>query len=66
MTIDYTGKDFGAEKDLEVRRVLVTDAQGCRYRIMENKFGGLEVMALDGGIAIEPSVSNLIYLKTTD
>lgn len=66
MTLEYTDKEFRAEKDIEVRKVLVTDAHGCRYRITENKFGGLEVMALDGGIAIEPNVSNLITIKTLE
>ena len=46
------------------RRIEVTDNDDNRYEIRPDKFGGIEVMASDGSIAIEPRVSNQIVIKT--
>ena len=46
------------------RRIEVTDSDGNRYKIRPDKFGGIEVMASDGSISIEPRVSNQIVIKT--
>jgi hypothetical protein len=46
------------------RRIEITDNDGNRYEIKPDKFGGIEVMASEGSIAIEPHVSNQITIKT--
>ena len=53
--------------EVEIRphhRIEVTDSDGNRYEIRPDKFGGIEVMASDGSISIEPKVSNHIVIKT--
>ncbi len=55
------------EKVVEIgpnRRVEIEDEGGSRYEIRPDKFGGIEVLASDGALAIEPKVSNQIILKT--
>jgi hypothetical protein len=46
------------------RRIDITDKDDNRYEIKPDKFGGIEVMASEGSIAIEPHVSNQITIKT--
>lgn len=46
------------------RRIEITDNDDNRYEIKPDKFGGIEVMASEGSIAIEPHVSNQITIKT--
>ena len=46
------------------RRIEVSDKEGNWYEIRPDKFGGIEVMASDGPIIIEPKVSNQLVLKT--
>ena len=46
------------------RRIEITDNDGNRYEIRPDKFGGIEIQASDGSIAIEPHVSNEITIKT--
>ena len=46
------------------RRIEITDNDGNRYEIKPDKFGGIEVLANEGSIAIEPRVSNQIVIKT--
>ena len=42
----------------------ITDEQGNVYEIRINKFGGIDIIATDGTIIIEPCVSNNITIKT--
>ena len=46
------------------RRIEITDGDGNLYEIRPDKFGGIEVIASDGSISIEPRVSNQIVIKT--
>lgn len=46
------------------RRIEVTDSDGNWYEIRPAEFGGIEVIASDGSISIEPKVSNHIVIKT--
>ena len=46
------------------RRIEITDNDDNRYEIRSDKFGGIELQAADGRIAIEPHVSNEITIKT--
>jgi hypothetical protein len=53
--------------EVEIRpyhRIEVIDDDDNRYEIKPDKFGGIEVQAADGRIAIEPHVSNEITIKT--
>lgn len=45
-------------------RIDITDEQGNVYEIRINKFGGIDIIATDGAIIIEPCVSNNINIKT--
>lgn len=64
MNIEYTNKDYQEVQLEEVRTIIITDSKGMRYRIKEDTFGGLELMAEDGRMSIEPNVSNLVTIKT--
>ena len=46
------------------RRIEITDNDDNRYEICPDKFGGLNIMAADGSLSIEPHVSNDITIKT--
>ena len=53
--------------EIEIRphgRIEVTDIDNNRYEIKPDKFGGIEILASDGSISIEPKVSNQIMIKT--
>ena len=64
MELKYTDKEYKEVEISDVNRIIVTDKDGHRYRIKADRFGGLEVMAEDGKISIEPNVSNLFTIKT--
>lgn len=40
------------------------DGAGRQYQVSLNKFGELELLSSDGGIQIEPQMSNHIIIKT--
>ena len=46
------------------RRIEVTESDYNRYEIKPDKFGGIEIVASDGSVSIEPRVSNQIVIKT--
>lgn len=64
MNIEITDKGYGKSKSDGAVRITITDSQGNTYRIKEDVTGGIEVMAEDGILSIEPNSSNLVYLKT--
>ena len=66
MELKYTDKGYKEVEVSDIERVIVTDKDGNRYQIKTDRFGGLEIMAEDGKISIEPSVSNLLTIKTID
>ena len=64
INFEYSTQD---NKDVVVEnayRIVVQDKDGHRYRIKADRFGGIEILAEDGRICIEPSVSNLVVVKT--
>jgi hypothetical protein len=65
-TLKYKN-DNNESVEIEIRphrRIEITDNDDNRYEIRLDKFGGIEVQAADGRIAIEPHVSNEITIKT--
>jgi hypothetical protein len=64
MELKYTDKEYKEVEISDVNRIIVTDKDGNRYRIKADRFCGLEVMAEDGKISIEPNTSNLLTIKT--
>ena len=46
------------------RRIEITDNDDNRYEIRADRFGGIEIMASDGSVSIEPRVSNQVVIKT--
>ena len=65
--VKYNHEDQETEVTLnKYQRVYVYDNNGNEYAIKANKFGGIEICANDGKISVEPSVSNLIVIKTVD
>ena len=64
MELKYTDKGYNNIEVSDTERIIVTDKYGNRYRIKADRFGGLEIMAEDGNISIEPNVSNLLTIKT--
>lgn len=65
--VRYNHEDQETEVTLnKYQRVYVYDNNGNEYAIKANKFGGIEICANDGKISVEPSVSNLIVIKTVD
>ena len=53
--------------EIEIRphhRIEITDNDDNRYEIRPDKFGGLNIVAADGSLSIEPHVSNDITIKT--
>lgn len=64
MVFEYPDRESRETRAIDARLIVIKDSEGNSYRIKENKFGGLEIMADDGQLAIEPSVSNLIVIKT--
>ena len=53
--------------EIEIRpnhRIEITDNDDNRYEIHPDKFGGLNIMAAEGSLSIEPHMSNDITIKT--
>ena len=48
----------------EHQRIEVTDNDGNRYEIKPDKFGGIEIIANDGSISVNPRMSNQIIIET--
>lgn len=46
------------------QRVEITDDDGNRYEIRTDKFGGIEILANDGSISVNPRMSNQIIVET--
>ena len=64
MIVYYTDIATLKEDTINAKRIVIQDNDGNRYRIHPDKFGGIEIMAEDGKVSIEPNVSNVITLKT--
>ena len=64
MNLEYTDKKYKTIEVDEVSRVILQDKDGNRYRVIADKFGGLEIMAEDGTLSIEPHMANVIIVKT--
>ena len=65
--IKYKHEDQETEVTLsKYKSLYVYDDNGNEYAIKANKFGGIEICANDGKISVEPSVSNLIFVKTVN
>ena len=65
--LKYKHEDQETKVTLEnYQRLYVYDDNGNEYAIKADKFGGIEICANDGKISIEPSVSNVITIKTVD
>lgn len=48
----------------EHQRIEVTDKDDNRYEIRPDKFGGIEILANDGSITVNPIMSNQIIVET--
>ena len=61
-------KENGAERELEVSRVVITDKDGFDYRISQDYVRGIEVLGdgIDGKMYIEPHTSNQVTILTTE
>lgn len=46
------------------QRIEITDNDGNRYEIKPDKFGGIEILASDGSISVNPRMSNQIIVET--
>ena len=66
MNFEYTDKNYKTVEVDEVSRVILQDKDGNRYRVIADKFGGLEIMAEDGKLTVEPHMANVIIVKTMD
>ncbi|HIJ15323.1 MAG TPA: hypothetical protein HA277_02865 [Methanosphaera sp.] len=65
--LKYKYEDQETKVTLEnYQRLYVYDNNGNEYAIKADKFGGIEICANDGKISVEPSVSNVITIKTVD
>ena len=64
MKFEYKDKNYKTVKVEETTRITLQDVDGNRYRVTQNRFGGIEIMAEDGKLSIEPNVSNVVVLKT--
>lgn len=65
--LKYKYEDQETKVTLEnYQRLYVYDDNGNEYAIKADKFGGIEICANDGKISVEPSVSNVITIKTVD
>lgn len=65
--LKYKHEDQETKVTLEnYQRLYVYDDNGNEYAIKADKFGGIEICANDGKISVEPSVSNVITIKTID
>lgn len=65
--LKYKYEDQETKVTLEnYQRLYVYDNNGNEYAIKADKFGGIEICVNDGKISVEPSVSNIITIKTVD
>lgn len=64
MNLEYKEKNCKTIEVDEVSKIVIHDKDGNRYRIVEDTFGGLEIMAEDGKLVVEPYMANVIILKT--
>ena len=65
--LKYKHEDQETKVTLEnYQKLYVYDNNGNEYAIKADKFGGIEICANDGKISVEPSVSNVITIKTVD
>ena len=65
--IKYKHEDQETEVMLsKYKSLYVYDDNGNENANKANKFGGIEICANDGKISVEPSVSNLIFVKTVN
>lgn len=63
--VKYKIEDQETEVALsKYQRLYVYDDNGNEYAIKANQFGGIEICTYDGKISVEPSASNLIFVKT--
>lgn len=46
------------------QRIEITDNDGNRYEIKPDNFGGIEILASDGSISVNPRMSNQIIVET--
>ena len=46
------------------QRIEITDNDGNRYEIRPDKFGGIEILASDGSILVNPRMANQIIVET--
>lgn len=46
------------------QRIEVTDNDDNRYEIRPDKFGGIEILASDGSISVNPRMANQIIVET--
>lgn len=66
MNLEYKEKNCKTIEVDEVSKIVIHDKDGNRYRIVEDTFGGLEILAEDGKLVVEPYMANVIILKTKD
>lgn len=64
MNFEYTDKNYKTVEVDDASRVILQDKDGNRYRVIADKFGGLEIMAEDGKMTVEPHMANVIIVKT--
>lgn len=64
MIVEYTDVATFKEDTIHAKRIVIQDNDGNRYRIQPDRFGGIEIIAEDGKMSIEPNVSNHITIKT--
>jgi hypothetical protein len=64
MIVEYTESATFEENTIHAKRIVIQDNDGNRYRIRPDITGGIEVMAEDGKMVIEPNMSNVVTLKT--
>lgn len=66
MIVNYTDSATLKEDTVFAKRIVIEDNDGNRYRVIADKFGGLEIMAEDGKMTVEPHMANVIIVKTID
>lgn len=66
MIVNYTDQATLKEDTVFAKRIIIEDNDGNRYRIKPDKFGGIEIMAEDGKMTVNPHMANVIIVKTTD
>lgn len=64
MEVKIKKHGFNFDKINTERPIEIKMSNGVEFRFMENNFGELEVMCIHGRMVIEPSCSNVVYLKS--